>query len=143
MTRSPFSAHVALSASWARTSSSQRSSPACQALTYLWQIPSTLSSAFATANSTTTQSRPSRSEEHTSELQSRFDLVCRLLLEKKNSANTDQQTGDTAPCWKKRNVTGKVITIYGRNVAAGKTNENVPNNSNDDTVAVNRVNRHG
>src|SRR5699024_11329536 len=30
--------------------------------------------------------RPSsRSEEHTSELQSRFDLVCRLLLEKKNT----------------------------------------------------------
>src|SRR5207249_11758354 len=27
--------------------------------------------------------RPGRSEEHTSELQSRFDLVCRLLLEKK------------------------------------------------------------
>src|SRR5699024_12005468 len=27
-----------------------------------------------------------RSEEHTSELQSRFDLVCRLLLEKKTSA---------------------------------------------------------
>src|SRR5699024_11315777 len=27
---------------------------------------------------------PSRSEEHTSELQSRFDLVCRLLLGKKN-----------------------------------------------------------
>src|SRR5207249_9516853 len=26
---------------------------------------------------------PFRSEEHTSELQSRFDLVCRLLLEKK------------------------------------------------------------
>src|SRR5699024_12684421 len=26
---------------------------------------------------------PERSEEHTSELQSRFDLVCRLLLEKK------------------------------------------------------------
>src|SRR5699024_12364386 len=28
-----------------------------------------------------------RSEEHTSELQSRFDLVCRLLLEKKNRIN--------------------------------------------------------
>src|SRR5207249_12337545 len=28
-------------------------------------------------------SRRTRSEEHTSELQSRFDLVCRLLLEKK------------------------------------------------------------
>src|SRR5699024_11550348 len=31
----------------------------------------------------------SRSEEHTSELQSRFDLVCRLLLEKKKK-NNDQ-----------------------------------------------------
>src|SRR2546428_7724102 len=29
-----------------------------------------------------------RSEEHTSELQSRSDLVCRLLLEKKNTTNT-------------------------------------------------------
>src|SRR5699024_12210135 len=29
-----------------------------------------------------------RSEEHTSELQSRFDLVCRLLLEKKNKRQT-------------------------------------------------------
>src|SRR5437868_12041382 len=28
-----------------------------------------------------------RSEEHTSELQSRFDLVCRLLLEKKKTKN--------------------------------------------------------
>src|SRR5699024_12014543 len=28
-----------------------------------------------------------RSEEHTSELQSRFDLVCRLLLEKKKKQN--------------------------------------------------------
>src|SRR5699024_11827844 len=33
-----------------------------------------------------------RSEEHTSELQSRFDLVCRLLLEKKNvRQNKDMQ----------------------------------------------------
>src|SRR5699024_12183084 len=30
-------------------------------------------------------SAPKRSEEHTSELQSRFDLVCRLLLEKKKN----------------------------------------------------------
>src|SRR2546428_5841178 len=29
-----------------------------------------------------------RSEEHTSELQSRSDLVCRLLLEKKNALHT-------------------------------------------------------
>src|SRR5438067_3789941 len=32
-------------------------------------------------------STATRSEEHTSELQSRFDLVCRLLLEKKKAAN--------------------------------------------------------
>src|SRR5690349_23085363 len=32
---------------------------------------------------------PKRSEEHTSELQSRRDLVCRLLLEKKKKKNTN------------------------------------------------------
>src|SRR5207249_11015978 len=32
---------------------------------------------------------PPRSEEHTSELQSRFDLVCRLLLEKKKKKAYD------------------------------------------------------
>src|SRR5437868_10747112 len=32
--------------------------------------------------------RIERSEEHTSELQSRFDLVCRLLLEKKKYSNS-------------------------------------------------------
>src|SRR5699024_11390958 len=31
-----------------------------------------------------------RSEEHTSELQSRFDLVCRLLLEIKNEFSFDE-----------------------------------------------------
>src|SRR5699024_8462885 len=41
--------------------------------------------------------RAERSEEHTSELQSRFDLVCRLLLEKKryNHGNA-RPTGRTA-----------------------------------------------
>src|SRR3989442_11240585 len=34
----------------------------------------------------------SRSEEHTSELQSRPHLVCRLLLEKKKSKDTNYQT---------------------------------------------------
>src|SRR5207249_10928064 len=32
-----------------------------------------------------------RSEEHTSELQSRFDLVCRLLLEKKKKKNKNYE----------------------------------------------------
>src|SRR5207249_11844266 len=35
-----------------------------------------------------TNRREGRSEEHTSELQSRFDLVCRLLLEKKKKQCT-------------------------------------------------------
>src|SRR5699024_12884430 len=37
---------------------------------------------------------PFRSEEHTSELQSRFDLVCRLLLEKKNILYMNEFTTD-------------------------------------------------
>src|SRR3712207_8817179 len=35
-----------------------------------------------------TKPQPGRSEEHTSELQSRQYLVCRLLLEKKKNSNT-------------------------------------------------------
>src|SRR5207249_5605742 len=45
-----------------------------------------VASASAKRPSRAVRRRPSgsvRSEEHTSELQSRFDLVCRLLLEKK------------------------------------------------------------
>src|SRR5207249_4482779 len=37
---------------------------------------------------------PVRSEEHTSELQSRFDLVCRLLLEKKKKKITSNDLKD-------------------------------------------------
>src|SRR3989449_7244121 len=36
--------------------------------------------------------RGARSEEHTSELQSRLHLVCRLLLEKKKKSNTEPKT---------------------------------------------------
>src|SRR5438132_10277044 len=36
---------------------------------------------------------PARSEEHTSELQSHSDLVCRLLLEKKNNYAGDEIIG--------------------------------------------------
>src|SRR3712207_7389127 len=39
----------------------------------------------------------SRSEEHTSELQSRQYLVCRLLLEKKKSRNTYRQAVGSIP----------------------------------------------
>src|SRR5215469_17656992 len=47
--------------------------------------------------------RRSRSEEHTSELQSRRDLVCRLLLEKKKKCKRD--SGPETNKIKKRQVT--------------------------------------
>src|SRR5256886_12295216 len=45
--------------------------------------PSTAAGALASASSCGSDGRGSRSEEHTSELQSQSNLVCRLLLEKK------------------------------------------------------------
>src|SRR5258707_2526834 len=57
-----------------------RSSHAYQVLAgrFVWRAP-------RVAHAARHASRRSRSEEHTSELQSRQYLVCRLLLEKKNS----------------------------------------------------------
>src|SRR2546422_8455979 len=40
--------------------------------------------------------RPLRSEEHTSELQSRLHLVCRLLLEKKKKTTSEQRPTHTS-----------------------------------------------
>src|SRR5260370_30065951 len=40
---------------------------------------------------------PARSEEHTSELQSHLNLVCRLLLEKKKLTHSDAQTRNIHP----------------------------------------------
>src|SRR5437867_6105066 len=40
----------------------------------------------------TSRGRVQRSEEHTSELQSPYDLVCRLLLEKKKKTQIDPQS---------------------------------------------------
>src|SRR5437868_12900634 len=47
--------------------------------------PSAITSSFCVRWSAVSCYTVNRSEEHTSELQSRFDLVCRLLLEKKKS----------------------------------------------------------
>src|SRR5690349_24205964 len=41
--------------------------------------------------------RPDRSEEHTSELQSRRDLVCRLLLEKKKTKDIATPNAQSVP----------------------------------------------
>src|SRR2546428_3385728 len=46
---------------------------------------SAISAAMRSASAPTSLSGTRRSEEHTSELQSRSDLVCRLLLEKKKN----------------------------------------------------------
>src|SRR5690606_39967751 len=52
----------------------------------IWQTDRPSSTTMATMNDEFRQRRQ-RSEEHTSELQSRENLVCRLRLEKKNSTN--------------------------------------------------------
>src|SRR5699024_12030270 len=46
-----------------------------------------------TARSTSTPIKDLRSEEHTSELQSRFDIVCRLLLEKNTLSAGEGENG--------------------------------------------------
>src|SRR2546421_1241391 len=56
----------------------------------------------------TMRTRP-RSEEHTSELQSRSDLVCRLLLEKKKKivgqvASTDLNSGTTVALLEQQDI---------------------------------------
>src|SRR5256884_3583943 len=50
-----------------------------------------IDSASGRITATATPGGPSRSEEHTSELQSRLHLVCRLLLEKKNGCRCAQR----------------------------------------------------
>src|SRR5699024_5227265 len=56
--------------------------------------PSGLISTSGTGDSIATRCEVDRSEEHTSELQSRFDLVCRLLLEKKKKKHRSISTYD-------------------------------------------------
>src|SRR5438874_10167651 len=52
-------------------------------LSFPWASMTSLGPNFAIVSSAPRITSSSRSEEHTSELQSRRDLVCRLLLEKK------------------------------------------------------------
>src|SRR5207249_7873071 len=89
---SPLSLHDALPISFIFASSSSTcdfdaSAPSSRS-SWVWSdvksssAPEVVSSSIADARACIC-SVLSRSEEHTSELQSRFDLVCRLLLEKK------------------------------------------------------------
>src|SRR5690349_22210486 len=68
-----------------------------QATRYLWTHVADSASRYRYAGSgglglrqARRKALDSRSEEHTSELQSRRDLVCRLLLEKKNKQTTNK-----------------------------------------------------
>src|SRR2546421_8268517 len=62
-------------------------------------LPRVLSATLPLADFASARSRAtSRSEEHTSELQSRSDLVCRLLLEKKKNLTVTYFTHQTALC---------------------------------------------
>src|SRR5438874_6990417 len=53
---------------------------------WTWRLLAACRRAFARSEFSQVSKRRARSEEHTSELQSRRDLVCRLLLEKKNKS---------------------------------------------------------
>src|SRR5207249_8562573 len=66
-----------------------RSDPSCPGLAFTNTLlcGSICHSSFTHRFPNSSKQRRVRSEEHTSELQSRFDLVCRLLLEKKNRNN--------------------------------------------------------
>src|SRR5207249_11325459 len=76
--------------SMGRTTRSPRTSSACGSVVLARsdRLPRVNSLSASRASRPRANSRVAsdrfRSEEHTSELQSRFDLVCRLLLEKKN-----------------------------------------------------------
>src|SRR5690606_740992 len=64
-------------------------------------LPPDVYANFATGSGdeeTVAVNEAARSEEHTSELQSREKLVCRLLLEKKNVADTDYNVSLYASC---------------------------------------------
>src|SRR5699024_12091277 len=54
-------------------------------------LQSTITLSTVASTSLAPWPHPVRSEEHTSELQSRFDIVCRLLLEKKKHTNIEKK----------------------------------------------------
>src|SRR5437867_9543615 len=72
---------------------SRRSSPNLHSILSFLGLPRSRLDSASGSYSTHCPPRPAmRSEEHTSELQSPYDLVCRLLLEKKkNKTNNNHQ----------------------------------------------------
>src|SRR5260370_13708382 len=62
-----------------------------------WEASSAGSLRLRAPRSAPSSVPPSRSEEHTSELQSHLNLVCRLLLEKKKSRPSIRRSAPPAP----------------------------------------------
>src|SRR5438445_2834857 len=62
---------------------------------------------LAVMNPLTSTADSSRSEEHTSELQSRQYLVCRLLLEKKNKIKRNSSTTEGVEDLRRRKFLGR------------------------------------
>src|SRR3712207_8329296 len=77
------SLHDALPISWPRRGPTWCSPPAPRSSSTRWRRKSVRSVGGPWSCPGTSTTRSTRSEEHTSELQSRQYLVCRLLLEKK------------------------------------------------------------
>src|SRR5260370_19860999 len=83
--------------------------------TTLFRSPSSspCSSCVPTCGSSTNTTSPSsRSEEHTSELQSHLNLVCRLLLEKKKRCKTIQDSNLWKRCRRRHIVFLCWVTIH-------------------------------
>src|SRR2546428_2745937 len=68
--------------------------PICATRSTLCEASGSCSGSAASAAPGSSASEKRRSEEHTSELQSRSDLVCRLLLEKKKTKSTHHFDGN-------------------------------------------------
>src|SRR3712207_7638426 len=79
---------------WARIAFPHARASVCvpRAITTVTALVLGCASTCSTSASAPGASRSARSEEHTSELQSRQYLVCRLLLEKKNTNHTSSLT---------------------------------------------------
>src|SRR5260370_20161539 len=56
--------------------------------------------------------RQARSEEHTSELQSHLNLVCRLLLEKKKTHQTAIRQYNDRQCWRDPRDSGWTLSRH-------------------------------
>src|SRR5206468_10170047 len=79
----PLFPYTTLFRSW-RSATSRYSSTPCRCSGWGWSCCSSSRSGCVEDEQQDQPQPEHRSEEHTSELQSRSDLVCRLLLEKKN-----------------------------------------------------------